>query len=195
MSLTRVYNSCTTANMRNFKTEGIIIKRRNVLEADRIITVFTREHGKLQIKARGVRRITSKRASHIELLNYAQLSLYKGSSLPILVEAQMIESFSDIKNDLNKIGFAYHICELIDGLCPENQEQHQVFDLLKLTLERLAKGEENSLIIIHEFEIDLLSFLGYWHKGKDSSLIDTQHFIEHILERKLKSHQIFSRLY
>ncbi|GIV45007.1 MAG: hypothetical protein KatS3mg035_2130 [Bacteroidia bacterium] len=97
MSLTRVYNSCTTANMRNFKTEGIIIKRRNVLEADRIITVFTREHGKLQIKARGVRRITSKRASHIELLNYAQLSLYKGSSLPILVEAQMIESFSDIK--------------------------------------------------------------------------------------------------
>lgn len=195
MSLTRVWNSCTNPNMRNFKTEGIIIKRRNIHEADRIITVFTREHGKLQIKARGVRRITSKRASHIELLNYAQLSLYKGSSLPVLVEAQMIESFSDIKNDLTKIGFAYHICELIDGLCPENQEQHQVFDLLKLTLERLTKKEENSLIIIHEFEIDLLSFLGYWHKEKNFSSIDTQQFIEHILERKLKSYQIFSSLY
>ncbi len=181
--------------MRNFKTEGIIIKRRNIHEADRIITVLTREYGKLQIKARGVRRITSKRASHIELLNYAQLSLYKGSNLPVLIEAQMIDNFSSIKADLNKIGFAYHLCELIDGLCPENQEQHQVFDLFKFTLERLAKGEENSLIIIHEFEIDLLSFLGYWHKGKNSSQIDTQQFIENILERKLKSHQIFSRLY
>src|SRR3990167_4660571 len=108
--------------MRTYKTEGIIIKRKNFGEADRIITVLTRNHGKIQVKATGVRKIQSRRSSHVELLNHASLFIYKGrGSLPILTEAETIDSFQDIKNDLTKVGFAYHICELIDGLCAENQ--------------------------------------------------------------------------
>src|SRR5581483_11158034 len=138
--------------MRNLKTEGIIIKRRNFGEADRILTVFTKDHGKLQLKAKGVRRITSRRSSHTELLNLTSLYLYQGRNMYLLTEAIVVENFSQLKNDLLSVGFAYHICELIDGLCPENQENQKVFDLLKQTLFALKndKNLENIVEIIHD---------------------------------------------
>src|SRR5579859_8022976 len=107
--------------MRQLIAEGIVLKRRNIGEADRILTVLTRSFGKMSIKAIGVRKITSKRSSHIEPLNHVILSLYKGKAMPVLTEITTKESFSDIKQDLQKIGFAYHLCELVDGLCPEGQ--------------------------------------------------------------------------
>ncbi|MCL5020033.1 MAG: DNA repair protein RecO [Patescibacteria group bacterium] len=93
--------------MRSFKAEGIIIKRKNFGEADRIITVLTRNQGKIQIKAAGVRKIQSRRSPHVELLNHSILFIYKGrGNLPVLTEAQTVNSFQDIKNDLTKTGFA-----------------------------------------------------------------------------------------
>lgn len=178
--------------MRSFKVEGIIIKRRNFGEADRILTVFTKRGGKIQIKALGVRKITSRRSPHIELLNYSLLSLHKGRNLPILTEAQTLEDFSSIKDNLIKVGFAYHICELIDGLCPENQENKTVFFLTLKSLERLSK-EKQIVDIIHEFEIALLANLGFYPRSHLIQDLDTQSFIERILERRLKSKQIIPR--
>jgi recombinational DNA repair protein (RecF pathway) len=128
--------------MRNIRTEGIVIKRRNYGEADRILTVLTKDHGKIAIKASGVRKITSRRSSHIELLNHAVLNLYKANAFPVLTEAKMIEDFSPIKNDFEKVGLAYHLCELIDGLCPDNQENSRVFFLLRNFLTQLAQGDD-----------------------------------------------------
>lgn len=213
--------------MRNFRTEGIIIKRRNFNEADRIITVMTRDYGKIQIKAAGVRKITSRRAAHIELLNDALLHLYQGNIFPILTEAKMIDDFVSIKTDFAKVGLAYHLCELIDGLCPENQENSSVFFLLQKTLRQLARQDLSYMprfavkeideytlgtfglgasdpseaelargdAILQDFEITLLSELGYWNK-KDAVVrhLDTSDMIEDILERKLKSRSIFAKL-
>src|SRR4051812_23196058 len=103
--------------MRTVQVEGIVIKRINYGEADRILTILTRELGKVSIKASGVRKITSRRSPHIELLNYSALTLYTSQKFPVLVEVQSHTNYSEIKSDLNKVGFAYHICELIDGLC------------------------------------------------------------------------------
>ena len=183
--------------MRTFKTEAIIIKRRNFGEADRIITVFTKEHGKFSIKASGVRKITSRRSAHVEPLNHSMLSLYRGNGFPILTEARILDDFSLLKNDLDKIGLAYHLCELVDGLCPDNQEQREVFDLLKGTLYQLSM-DEDMVSVIHDFEIELLSLLGYWGSGQtqdgSSILKDAPAYIENIMERRLKSKNIFLKL-
>lgn len=200
--------------MRSYKTEGIVIKRRNFGEADRILTVFTKNNGKIQIKAIGVRRITSRRSPHIELLNHSVLSLHRGKSLSILTEAQTLSDFSSIKTDLLKVGFAYHICELVDGLCAENQENMIIFNLLQNTLNRLSHSElarhergrmvsespikkmlnqvqhGNIVFIIHEFEIELLTLLGFWPKNSPTQNLNTSMFIERILERKLRSQKL-----
>ena len=180
--------------MRNLKVDAIILKRSNVGEADRILTVFTRQFGKMSIKASGVRKIASKRASHIELLNRVHMGLYKGHGMHVLTEAISIESFPSIKEDLTKVGFAYHICELIDGLCPEGQENEEIFTLLLDLLSKLAV-EKDMLDVIHEFEIELLTILGYYSHGTyDLSGAKASYFIESILERRLKSRQILQKL-
>ena len=125
--------------IRSFKTEGIIIKRRNFGELDRILTVLTKTNGKIQVRAPGVRKITSRRSSHIELLNLCILTLYKSSRslFAIVTEAQTLENFLPIKNNLPKVGFAYYVCELVDSLCAENQENRRVFFLVRDVLSRL----------------------------------------------------------
>jgi len=193
--------------MRNFKTEGIIIKRRNFKDSDRILTVMTKTHGKIYVRAAGVRKITSRRAGHIELLNHSVLTLYQGQAFPILTEATTLDNFSSVKSELGSIGLALHLCELVDGLCPENQENIRVFYLLKEALGKLinAKGDSS---IVNEFEMQLLTILGYQPAGRqgsnkanfltapepDQEGIDRQNFIENILERKLKSRNIFAKL-
>lgn len=174
--------------IRSFKTEGIIIKRRNFGELDRILTVFTKTNGKIQVRAPGVKKITSRRSSQIELLNFSILTLYKSprSLFPILTEAESLEEFLPIKNNLPKVGFAYYTCELVDRFCPENQENKKTFFLFKDTLYRLASGhkqvhEDHS--IIKNFEDELLASLGFLPKLY--RIRDNQAFIEDILEGKL----------
>lgn len=178
--------------MKTFTTEGIIIRRRNIGEADRILTIFTKGSGKIKVKAIGVRKINSRRSSHIELLNHSILTLYNGRAMPILTEAQTVEDFSEVKEDLAKVGFAYHICELLDGLCPENQENSDIFSLLKKALSHLSEYDGKSFI--EEFEKRLLVSLGFYPKAQFLPNFNTQNFIENILERRLKSRQFISRL-
>lgn len=161
-----------------------------------MLTIYTLAMGKISVKASGVRRITSRRSSHIELLNDAELSLYKKSYIPILTEVETINNFSEIKNNLEKTGFAYHICELIDGLCPEGEVQPEIFHLLKSTLNEICMEKGKGLLLaIHSFEVQLLTLLGFWHRGSQSSLeFDTRQFIESILEHKLRSQYIFSKV-
>ena len=179
--------------MRAFKTEGIVIKRRNYGEADRIVTIFSKKHGKLSIKAKGVRKISSRRSGHIELLNYCIFNLHQGKSMPILTEVEAREDFYNLKQNLKKIGLAYHVCELVDGLCAENQETPEIFLLLGRTLRKISKGE-GSKQVIKQFELSLLKLLGFYSRSEGIEL-NTHEFIENILERKLKSKQVILQLY
>lgn len=176
--------------MRTRKLEGIVIKRKNLGEADRLLTVFTRQMGKIQIKAVGVRRIYSRRSPHTELLTHVIITLYQGKGIPVLTEIEPLENFSSIKNTFNKIGFAYHICELVDRLCAYNQENTEVFKLLKDTLGRFS--EEDLKALVRAFEINLLSALGFYESDRNTKYLNTERLIESILESKLKSRQIFS---
>lgn len=179
--------------MRAFKTEGIVIKRKNVGEGDRILTVFSKNRGKIQMRAKGVRKISSRRAGHIELLNYCVFSLHQGKSMPILTEVEAREDFYDLKKDLKKISLAYHICELVDGLCAENQENYEIFLLLGRTLRKISI-QNNLKDVIRNFELELLRLLGFYSRLERIEL-NTHEFIENILERKLKSKQVILQLY
>lgn len=165
----------------------------NVGEADRILTVFTRRHGKIRVKAKGVRKISSKRSPHLELLNFSRFVFHEGRMMPLLIEAQSSCSFDHIKDDLTKVGFAYHLCELIDGLCPENADHPLIFDLFYETLHKLQL-ESDIAPIIHSFEVKLLTLLGFWSKSNYDKNTDTTGFIEGILERRLRSRRLLFRL-
>ncbi|KKR32290.1 MAG: repair protein RecO protein, partial [Candidatus Gottesmanbacteria bacterium GW2011_GWC2_39_8] len=86
--------------MRTYKTEGIILRRINFGEADRLITIFSKHYGKQKVLGKGVRKIKSRRAPHLELFNRSVIFLHRGKNFDIITEAQTINSFSDLRKDL-----------------------------------------------------------------------------------------------
>ena len=145
--------------MRAFKTEGIVLKRRNFGEADRILTVFTLVYGKISVLAKGVRRITSKRAGNVELLNRVSMYLHQGKGMPILTEALSLNTFQKLKADLTLSTYAYHILELVDKLTAENQENGKLYAELIEVLKRLEKNPRQ--VLVRAFEAKLLSNQGF----------------------------------
>lgn len=174
--------------MRAYNTEGIVLKRRNLGEADRILTILSKEFGKISIKAPGVRRIPSRRSPHVELLNLSQFTLYKSSKIfmPIVTQAQTLEDFSGVKSNLYKIGYAYYICELTNGLCAENQENREVFLHLKSALSELSEAAD-VLSLVRKFEKDILTELGFWSEAKLLQTQNSGEVMEKLLEKKLKT--------
>src|SRR5690242_266710 len=140
-------------------TEGLILKRINFGEADRVLTVLTDRYGKISAIARGVRKITSRRAGNIEVLNRVKLHLFKAKSYT-LSEAESIDTFQKIKDNLTLSTYAFHILELIDRLVPEEQKNPNIYSLVLETLELLKTSPRQ--IFIRSFEVKLLSLLGFW---------------------------------
>lgn len=145
--------------MQGFKAEGIILKRRNFGEADRILTVFTHQRGKISVLAKGVRRITSRRAGNVELLNRCIMFLHQTKGLPILTEAKAIDTFPKLKEDLTLSTYTFHIIELVDRLTAENQENPLLYEMLVEVLNKLSKNPRQ--IFIRAFEAKILSNLGF----------------------------------
>jgi len=140
-------------------TEGLILKRSNFGEADRVITVLTDRFGKISVIAKGVRRITSRRAGNVELLNRVRLHLFKAKNYN-LSEAESIETFQTLKSNLTLSTTAFHIIELIDRLVPEDQTNRALYNLVVAVLQILEKNPRQ--IFVRSFEVKLLSLLGFW---------------------------------
>lgn len=149
--------------MHSFAAEGIILKRKNFSEADKLVTIFTKNQGKVICVAKGVRKITSRRAGSLELLNHVKVSLHQTKGLPILTEAQTQNTFPDLKEDLNKISIAFLVLELTDRLFEEGQENRNVFDLIYDTLSRIntAQTLPEAKKFQVSFQIKLLTEMGY----------------------------------
>lgn len=143
-----------------FNTEGIIVRRSNFGEADRILTIITPYKGKIKVVAKGVRRITSRRGGNVELLNKVRLHIFQNKGMPILTEAESIETFPKIKNDLTFSTYGSHIVELAERFLPEDQPNPSAFNLLATVLHLLETNPRQ--IFIRAYEIKLLTTLGYW---------------------------------
>ncbi len=140
-------------------TEGLILKRKDFGEADRVLTVLSDRYGKISTIARGVRKITSRRAGNIELLNRVKLHLFKGKSYT-LTEAESLETFQKLKDNLTLSTTAFHIIELVDRLVPEEQRNPKVYELTVAILRILEENPRQ--IFVRAYEVKILSVMGFW---------------------------------
>ncbi len=146
--------------MAQYRTDGIILKRSDFGEADRILTIFTQKRGKITALAKGVRRMESRKSGNVELLNWVTLFLAEGRTMDIVTEAQAKETFIALKEDLVRAGYAYHMLELVDRLLPERQPHPDIFALTTTVLTLLSRTPRQ--LIIRAFEVRLLTALGFW---------------------------------
>ena len=147
-------------SLRVYQTEAIIIKRIKLGEADRILTIYTPEMGKIRAVAKGTRRPKSKLGGHVELLTHSQLMLARGKNLDIITQAQTINNFLPVKDDLDRISYGLYISELVDSFTADNIENGHLFQLLLETMHRLSQTSDGELVLRY-FELHILDYLGY----------------------------------
>ena len=145
----------------SYKTTGIIIGKRDFMEADKILIVFTQDLGKIQIKAKGLRRTLAKMAGHLEMFNFVELELVKGKTFYIVIGAQIIDSFSSIKENYEKMGLYYYFCEVLDKILEEGVRHKNTFAFFIGILRELKKEDADVLLLTIFFELNILSSLGF----------------------------------
>lgn len=145
---------------RVYKTQAIVLRQRKLGEADKIVTLFSAHLGKLDAVAKGVRRTKSRLAGHLEPLTLGSYLLAEGRELDIITQAETIDAFVGLRDDLDRLGRGLYCAELVERLMPERSEGAAVYALLKDALDRLA-ASQGADIAVRFFEMHLLEQLGY----------------------------------
>lgn len=140
---------------------AIILSRKNIGEADRLLSAFSKEEGKLKIIARGARKIKSKMACHVEPFSIGKYYLVKGKTFDILAGAESIFSGEVLTKDIELYKEASYISELVD-LLVEEEKVEPLYNLLSEVLVTLPEAkEEKRELLVRYFEYNLLASLGY----------------------------------
>ena len=149
------------------KTTGIVIKEVHTGEADKIVTIFTTNMGKITGSAKGARRPRSRLIAGTQLLCYSNFVLFKGKEMYSINSCDVIEPFYDIRNSIEKLTCAAHMTDIINDIAQENQPSIDVLKLFLNSLYMISNSKRPILQVITVFEIKLLSILGYapWVNG------------------------------
>lgn len=159
---------------RTFRSEAIILSRTDFGEADRLLTIFTPRHGKLRAIAKGARKPTTRKSGHVELFARTDMLLHRGRDLLIVSQAEMVEPYLALREDLTRAAYAGYAAELVDRFTTDedNAESAILFDLLDVTLKRLGSESESEIgsdsrigadlrIVARFYEMKLLDAVGF----------------------------------
>ncbi|MBU0727516.1 DNA repair protein RecO [Patescibacteria group bacterium] len=149
------------------KTEGIILKRINLNDADQILTVLTKDIGKVCVHAKGCRRTKSKFCGKLDLLYKIKFTSFKGRNLEYLNEVEPIHNWEFHKADLRTQSILFYIAELTHRLIQDEQQIDGVYELAVDTLNQIDSENEKSELVLYAFTIKLLGLLGFmapWNK-------------------------------
>lgn len=145
---------------RIYTTESIILRSTPLGEADRLLTIFSRNLGKLKATARGARRITSKLGGHIDPLTCSSLTLASGKTIDTITSADTLEAFLPLKKSLNLISEGLYLAELVDALNPLEAPNLPTYNLLLLGLKQFS-NTSSPILLRHYLEAQLLKSSGF----------------------------------
>lgn len=149
--------------MKQIKTTGIILSRTDYGEADRILTVLTPDHGKLRLKARGVRKVKSKLAGGIELFSTSHITFIEGKNeggLATLISTRLIKHYGRIINDIDRVQLGYELIKLL-GRTTEDQPEVEYYDLMEQAFAALDDPKISIDLIRTWFSAQLLRQAGH----------------------------------
>ncbi len=145
---------------RVYHTEAVILRRLDFGEADRVIVIFTPGRGKVETIAKGVRRITSRRAGHLEPLTRARLLLAQGRQLDVITQAEALDLFPNLRADLGRTATGFYLAELVDRFTEPQQPNPGLYRHLVEGLKLLDLGQDPDLVRRY-FELRLLDAAGF----------------------------------
>ena len=145
---------------RVYRTEAVVLRHSDFGEADRLLTVYTPYMGKVRLLAKGIRKPRSRKAGHLETFTRTQLLVARGRNLDLITQAETIEPYLALRQDLWRMSHAYYTDELVDGFSKEQSENRPLYDLLCNVLGWICCSVDLSLTM-RFFELRLLDLVGY----------------------------------
>lgn len=147
--------------MKLLKTRALVLRSRPLGERDRLLTLLTRERGKLSAVAPGARKVKSKLAAGVDYFTCGVFLLYRGRSLYTVNQLEIETSFAQIRGNIKAYACGMYLCELVAKLVEEGQPVPSIFNLLLKCLSCLNEENVDGEILARFFELKLLSLLGY----------------------------------
>ncbi|MEW6084937.1 MAG: DNA repair protein RecO [Chloroflexota bacterium] len=146
---------------RSVRVDAVVLRHSDYGEADRLLTLFTRQRGKMRVVAKGARKIASRKAGHIEPFTHVKLQLATGRDMFILTQADAVDAYLPLREDLILTSHASYVLELLDRFTYEDDAEHPaLFRLVTESLARLASGADVWLVL-RFYEMRLLDQLGF----------------------------------
>ncbi len=178
-------------NYKTYSSEGFVLARKNFGEGDRILTLYTKDYGKIFVIAKGVRKLTSRKRGGIEIFNKIKFSAVKGKTMDILTEVSVVNSYEPIREDLRRISVSYYICEVLGKVTRDNEKHTEIFSILDEYFKKLeVTGNLKKLRM--EFVRDLLVEVGFWPSSEKMDNPDS--VLESVIERKLNSSRVGKKM-
>ncbi len=146
---------------RSFRVDAVVLRHSDYGEADRMLTLYTRQRGKTRAVAKGARKIASRKAGHIEPFTHVRLQLAKGKDMLLVTQADTVDAYLPLRDDLILTSHAAYVLELLDRFSYEDEtENSPTFRLLTETLSRLA-SKADVWLTIRYYEMRLLDRVGF----------------------------------
>jgi len=165
-----------------YKIQGIIIKKSNLGEFDQLITIYTKEFGKILLKGKSVRKNQAKLKGHLELFLNSCLMIAPARGFDIITGAETIDSFSCLHNNLTSLSASFYLSELINKLVSEPESDNQMWQLILSSFEDINCKKDSIKNIVNNFENQLIRLLGYGDEQNDNLSL-----IQSILNEKINS--------
>lgn len=173
--------------MRSFSSIGYVLKRTDTGEADRVLTIFTKEYGKITAIAKGCRKLNSSRASALEPGTCSKIYCVQSQSLPIITQAQVLDDHAPLRSSLSSLRKAFEILEMIDVLIDGEVPEPEVFFHLEAIFAYLVTPHPDAVLIRQRISL-ILEVLGV---ASSEALDPTQPLrsvIESVTDRRLRSY-------
>ncbi len=147
---------------RTYRTEAVVIRRSDFGEADRLLTLFSIDRGKLRAIGKGARKPQSRKTGHVELFMRSKFLIAEGRDLDIVTQAEMVEAYSALRDDLVRATYASYAVELLDRFTVDEEPQRDIYDLLSAVLGWFATAPAGELLLpARYYELRLLSLTGF----------------------------------
>jgi DNA repair protein RecO (recombination protein O) len=159
--------------MPTYQADAIVLRRLDYGEADRILTLLTREHGKLAAIAKGSRRAKARSGSGLDLFTRSQMMLAKGRNLDVVAQSERRGDTRNISGDLQRTAYACLVAEVADKVLEDRHPVDDVFELVAVTLDRLNAPERSARADAAWFLMRILELLGYQPQLQDCASCGT----------------------
>ncbi|HRY52292.1 MAG TPA: DNA repair protein RecO [Candidatus Portnoybacteria bacterium] len=144
-----------------YKTEGIILGSADWGDLDRLLTIYTRGYGKIQVRAISARKKESKLNGRLQSFTFGQFLLAKSKTIDIVTDLEVINSYQYLHANLESLGYAWYFAELVDKLLLMPERDENVWRLVSRVFEVLDQKRSDLPKIKIAFEDKLVEFLGY----------------------------------